>query len=83
MNERDQFERRHRCAGCGSTLADSRAACEVCGVSAESGRRFWRFMWGGIGLSAVLIVIVVVIVLTIAPRFAPHLFQPDPRNVLP
>ena len=72
-----------RCRGCGSRLFDTGAPCSVCGVSAAKERRFWRFMWGGIGLSTILIIIVVAIVLYAAPRYAPHLFQPDPRNVLP
>ena len=72
-----------RCNACGGKLPNASAVCGQCGVGPQSGTGFWRIFWGGMILSALLLIVVSAAVLIYAPRYAPHLFQPDARNVLP
>lgn len=72
-----------RCRACGASLKAVEEVCGICGIGPQSGRRFWRILWGGMILSTVLILIVCVLVVIYAPRFAPHLFEPDSRNLIP
>ena len=83
MSRRKPADDGIRCNACGNPLALRDQVCPVCGIGPQSGKRFWRILWGGMLLSTVIILIVSAIVLIYAPRYAPHLFQPDPRNLIP